>query len=36
MATITRENIALLTDKVIVKLAKEDYLPAFDILKSLT
>jgi len=30
MATITRENIALLTDKVIVKLAKEDYLPAFE------
>jgi len=30
MATITRENIALLTDKVIVKLVKEDYLPAFE------
>jgi len=30
MATITRENIALLTDKVVVKLAKEDYLPAFE------
>src|SRR3954468_19230901 len=30
MATITRENIALLTDKVVVKLNKEDYLPAFE------
>src|ERR1044071_9525762 len=30
MATVTRENIGLLTDKVVVKLAKEDYLPAFE------
>ncbi len=30
MATITRENIGPLNDKVTVKLAKEDYLPAFE------
>lgn len=30
MATITRENIGLLTDKITVNLTKEDYLPNFD------
>lgn len=30
MATITRENIGLLTDKITVNLIKEDYLPNFD------
>jgi trigger factor len=30
MATVVRENIGLLTDKLTVKLTKEDYLPAFD------
>jgi trigger factor len=30
MATITRENIGLLHDKLVVKVAKEDYYPAFD------
>ena len=30
MATVERENIALLNDKLTVKLAKEDYLPAFE------
>ena len=30
MATITRENIAPLNDKLIVNLKKEDYLPAVD------
>jgi trigger factor len=30
MATITRENIGPLNDKVIVRLVKEDYLPAFE------
>ncbi|RFM29780.1 trigger factor [Deminuibacter soli] len=30
MATITRENIGLLNDKLTVKVAKEDYLPAFE------
>ncbi len=30
MATITRENIGLLNDKLTVKLSKEDYLPAFE------
>ena len=30
MATITRENIGLLNEKVVVKLVKEDYLPAFE------
>src|SRR5579871_6212922 len=30
MATVTRENIGALHDKVTVKLAKEDYLPNFE------
>ena len=30
MATITRENIGLLHDKLIVKVDKEDYYPSFD------
>lgn len=30
MATVTRENIGLLNDKLTVKLAKEDYFPAFE------
>src|SRR5580658_8082649 len=30
MATVTRENIGLLTDKITVKLAKGDYLPSFE------
>ncbi len=30
MASITRENIAPLTDKIIVQLAKEDYYPSFE------
>jgi trigger factor len=30
MATITRENIGLLNDKITVKLAKNDYLPSFE------
>ena len=30
MATITRENIGRLTDKLTVKLSKEDYLPGFE------
>lgn len=30
MATITRENIGTLHDKLTVKLAKEDYLPSFE------
>jgi trigger factor len=30
MATITRENIGLLNDKLTVKLSKDDYLPAFE------
>lgn len=30
MATISRENIGLLNDKIIVNLSKEDYLPAFE------
>jgi len=30
MATVTRENIGLLTDKVTVKIAKGDYLPSFE------
>ena len=30
MATVVRENIGLLNDKLTVKLTKEDYLPAFD------
>src|SRR3954447_26455381 len=30
MATVTRENIGLLTDKITVKIAKNDYLPSFE------
>ncbi|MCB0700562.1 MAG: trigger factor [Chitinophagales bacterium] len=30
MATVTRENIGTLHDKVIVKLSKEDYYPSFE------
>ncbi len=30
MATVVRENIGLLNDKLTVKLKKEDYLPAFE------
>ena len=30
MATVSRENIAPLTDKITVKLAKGDYLPSFE------
>src|SRR4249919_67185 len=30
MATVTRENIGLLNDKLTVNLAKEDYLPSFE------
>ena len=30
MATITRENIGLLNDKIVVKVAKEDYLASFE------
>ncbi len=30
MATVTRENIGLLHDKVVVKLEKEDYMPSFE------
>lgn len=30
MATVTRENIGNLHDKINVKLAKEDYMPSFD------
>lgn len=30
MATVTRENIGLLHDKLTVKVSKEDYLPSFD------
>lgn len=30
MATVTRENIGLLNEKITVKLAKEDYLPSFE------
>lgn len=30
MATVTRENIGLLTDKITVKLSKGDYLPSFE------
>jgi trigger factor len=30
MATVVRENIGALTDKLTVKLTKEDYLPAFE------
>ncbi|PUZ27973.1 trigger factor [Chitinophaga parva] len=30
MATVTRENIGLLNDKITVKVSKDDYLPNFD------
>jgi trigger factor len=30
MATVTRENIGLLTDKITVRLSKGDYLPTFE------
>ena len=30
MATVTRENIGLLNDKITVKVSQEDYLPSFD------
>ena len=30
MATVTRENLGTLHDKIIVKLAKDDYMPSFD------
>ncbi len=30
MATVTRENIGLLNDKIIVKVEKNDYLPSFE------
>src|SRR5690606_20133566 len=30
MATVTRENIGLLNDKITVKVNQEDYLPNFD------
>jgi len=30
MATIERENMSLLTDKLTVKISKEDYMPAFE------
>ena len=30
MATVTRENMGQLHDKLIVKVNKEDYLPSFD------
>jgi len=30
MATVTRENIGTLHDKITVKLAKEDYMPGFE------
>lgn len=30
MATVLRENIGLLNDKLIVRLSKDDYLPAFE------
>jgi trigger factor len=30
MATVTRENIGLLNDKIIVKVSKEDYLASFE------
>ncbi|MBC7903628.1 MAG: trigger factor [Gemmatimonadaceae bacterium] len=30
MATVTRENIGVLTDKIVVKVAKDDYLPSFE------
>ncbi|HKP31730.1 MAG TPA: trigger factor family protein, partial [Chitinophagaceae bacterium] len=30
MATVTRENIGLLNDKIVVNVSKEDYLPSFE------
>ena len=30
MATVSRENIGLLNDKLTVQLSKEDYFPAFE------
>lgn len=33
MATIVRENIGLLNDKLIVKIEKQDYLPSFEKVK---
>ncbi len=30
MATVTRENVGLLTDKITVNISKGDYLPSFD------
>src|SRR5580698_8484426 len=30
MATVTRENISLLNDKITVKIAKDDYFPSFE------
>lgn len=30
MATVARENIGILTDKIVVKISKEDYLPSFE------
>jgi trigger factor len=30
MATVTRENIGLLTDKIVVNISKGDYLPSFE------
>ena len=30
MATVTRENIGLLNDKITVKVEKNDYLPSFE------
>ncbi len=30
MATVARENIGLLNDKIIIRVAKEDYLPTFE------
>src|SRR3954451_8812573 len=30
MASVSRENIALLNDKLSIRLSKEDYLPAFE------
>ncbi|HAN65718.1 MAG TPA: trigger factor, partial [Chitinophagaceae bacterium] len=30
MATVARENIGLLTDKITISISKEDYLPSFE------
>ena len=30
MATVERENIGLLTDKLVIKISKDDYLPGFE------